>query len=562
MRSQSMPLRRKGWLLVVLGCVIAGSSPVARSQTPPLDSPVSPAAPASDQTAERLRALEELNRQLSERLERTTHEHDEQLRRLTERFETRSNAPSSRSAGEPPDTEGSWIGPVLFEQTMSDRAEDPESPVIDYTEGHFAPFTPAPGYPEMPDSSRGPLSLQPTFGSGFQFQTADESMRLQIHYESQIEGRVWGEQNQIPVNSGFFLPRQRIFFSGSITKSVEYELAINRGLNNINLLNAYLNFHFDDRFQIRAGRFFTPFNYDQYAVSNYWLLTPERSLFTTNLSLNRQIGTMAWGYLADKRIDYAAGVFNGSRNSFESVHNGVDVVGYVNVRPFQESEILSFARFLNVGSSVAFGRQDQPPVPATFRVGGGSPDANIPGIATVPFLILNPGVVERGDRLLGSVHAAYFFNSLSLIGEWQYGYGGYGTSSDRASERVPFAGYYVSGGYFLTGEHVERRTRVKPIQSLIPTHKDEDRGLGAWEVAGRVSRLSLGEEVFSDGFADANIWANSATTTELGMNWYWNEYLKWYMFWLHADFNKPVQYRPGEMQTNADMLWMRCQLYF
>ena len=143
---------------------------------------------------------------------------------------------------------------------------------------------------------------------------------------------------------------------------------------------------------------------------------------------------MGWGYLFDKRLDYAAGVFNGSRNSFESLSNGVDFVGFLNARPFQESESLRFARFLNLGTSVAFGYQDQPPVPVAFRIGGGSPNADVPGAGTTPFLILNPGVIERGDRLLGSVHAAYFYKGLSLIGEWQYGYGSY------ASPQPPVAG--------------------------------------------------------------------------------------------------------------------------
>ena len=68
---------------------------------------------------------------------------------------------------------------------------------------------------------------------------------------------------------------------------------------------------------------------------------------------------MGWGYLFDKRVDYAAGVFNGSRNSFEVLNNGVDFVAFLNARPFQESESLRFARFLNLGTSFAFGYQDQ-----------------------------------------------------------------------------------------------------------------------------------------------------------------------------------------------------------
>ena len=127
---------------------------------------------------------------------------------------------------------------------------------------------------------------------------------------------------------------------------------------------------------------------------------------------------------------------------------------------------------------------------------------------------------------------------------------------------MPFSGFYVTGGYFLTGEQVERRSRVNPLRPFIPTKKGDRRGPGAWEVAGRVSQLRLGEKVFTGGFADPNLWSNSAATTELGLNWYWNEYIKIYMFWLHGEFGDPVQYRPGGFQKTADMFWLRFQLYF
>ncbi len=345
----------------------------------------------------------------------------------------------------------------------------PDTPVPDYTEGQFFPNSPAPGYPLSNEPGTKRKSVIGSFGPGFQFETPDEEFGLQVHLESQIEARVWGQRDQFPGNSGFFMPRQRIFFNGHITKRIEYEFSINRGLGGtVNILNAFLNLHVDDRFEVKFGRFFTPLTYDQYAISNYWMPTPERSLFTTNVGLGRQVGLMGWGYLFDKRLDYAAGIFNGSRNSFESLNNGVDFVAFLNARPFQESEGLDFLRFLNLGSSVAFGYQDQPPVPVSFRIGGGSPNGDVPGAGTTPFLILNPGVIERGDRLLGSVHSAYYYKSLSLIGEWQYGYGSYASFSHPASTAVPFSGFYFVGGYFLTGEEVERRSRVTPQPSLLP----------------------------------------------------------------------------------------------
>ena len=182
---------------------------------------------------------------------------------------------------------------------------------------------------------------------------------------------------------------------------------------------------------------------------------------------------MGWGYLFDKRLDYAAGIFNGSRNSFESLNNAVDFVAFLNARPFQESESLKFARFLNLGTSVAFGHQDQPPVPVAFRIGGASPNSDVPGAGTTPFLILNPDVIERGDRLLGSVHSAYFYKGLSLIGEWQYGYGSYASALPPVAGAGAVLGLLRRGGYFLTGEQVERRSRVYPRRPFIPTRKGD-----------------------------------------------------------------------------------------
>jgi phosphate-selective porin OprO/OprP len=445
------------------------------------------------------------------------------------------------------------------------RPPDEQSPAPDYLDGVFTPYSPVPDYWDLDITSPNRMPLTSSFGPGFQFQTVDQAFRLQIHYESQVEARVWEQPNDLPPdsgNSGFYLPRQRIFFNGNVGDPLEYEFAINRGLNNINLLNAFVNLHYDDRIQLRFGRFFTPLPYDQYAISNYWLLTPERSLFTTNVGLNRQIGMMAWGYLFDDALDYAAGLFNGSRNSFENFNSAVDAVGYVNARPFQNDESAGFVRFLNVGTSVAVGHQDELPVPVAFRIGAGSPDANIPGPATVPFLILNSDVVERGERLLGSVNAACFHRSLSLIGEWQYGFGSYASPAVVASDRVPFSGYYVAAGYFLTGEEVERRTRVYPLRPFVPLQKATPRGPGAWELVSRVSELKLGSQVFNSGFADPSVWSRGVVTTEVGLNWYWNEYVKLYGFWLHGEFDEPIQVRPGKFRKSADMFWLRFQLYF
>ncbi len=570
---------RTRWRMTVLGigAIVGAFAVIARAQderapTPPASpSPFQPipsappqAAPTTvEQLAARLRAMEEANKKLAEQLERTTHEHVAEMNRLRTQYEELSTRLNESGKDAAPVALG-----IAEPDLPPDGAPTPlrSSPVPDYQDGWAGPDdVPAPELPFTSFISGRNFPLQGSVGPGigFQFKSPDDEFRLQLHYESQIEARIWDPSHLTTANSGIYLPRQRIFFRGNITRPLEYEISINRGLNSINLLNAYANLHLDDRFEIRVGRYLTPVGYDQYAISNYWMPTPERSVFTTNVGLNRQIGAMAWGYLFDKRLDYAAGFFNGSRNSFNVFNNSKDFIGYVNARPFQQSESLPFARFLNVGTSVAYGGQNQPPVPATFSIASGSPngDVDTPGSATAPFLALNPGVIERGNRLIGSVHTAYYWSSLSLIGEWQYGYGNYATAARPSPVEVPFSGFYVTGGYFLTGENVERRAMVTPLRPFT-FGKLGDRGPGAWELVGRVSELRLGESVFTGGFADPNRWSNQAVTTELGANWYWNEYTKIYMFWLHGAFGSPVMYGPGEYQRATDMFWLRFQLYF
>ena len=305
----------------------------------------------------------------------------------------------------------------------------------------------------------------------------------------------------------------------------------------------------------------TPLTYDQFAIRPMWLPTPERSLFTTNLGLNRQIGAMGWGYLFDRRLDYAVGVFNGSRNSFQSLGHGMDFISFVNARPFQDSESLWFLQFLNVGTSVAYGYQDQPPVPASFRIGAVSPDAAVPGVATVPFLILNPDVVERGDRLLGSVHAAYFFKGLSLLGEWQYGYNSYATASR------PFARGSRLGILRHRGLLPDRRARRKPDHdpAASATHSRRARA-DPW--AGRLGGRGPGQRAptwreglhlrFRRPEPLVEFGHHHRARRELVLE----RVLQDLRFWLHGEFGDPVQFRPGGFQKNADMFWLRFQLWF
>ena len=74
--------------------------------------------------------------------------------------------------------------------------------------------------------------------------------------------------------------------------------------------------------------------------------------------------------------------------------------------------------------------------------------------------------------------------------------------------------------------------------------------------------MDLGSQVFTNGLADQNLWANRIYTTDLGFNWHINQYLKFYFAWEHAAFNQPVIFAPNNRQETSDMFMARIQLYF
>ena len=51
------------------------------------------------------------------------------------------------------------------------------------------------------------------------------------------------------------------------------------------------------------------------------------------------------------------------------------------------------------------------------------------------------------------------------MAEWDGGFATYATGSSNLSRvKVPIESYYVSFGYFLTGETLERRGPIKPLR--------------------------------------------------------------------------------------------------
>ena len=533
--------------------ILLGMSTIAQAATdPPLPSP----SPVTTAAGSREKELEERLRRLESRYEALEKSHAEQYQALTERYENliqranvNVNAPSSARSSAPP--------------TILDAS--PEGlPRRDTSREGGAGARDNPSDPlktRRPGQRRLPTRVE--FGPGFQISSDDDEFQLQFHNLTQIDLRNYTQGGQDPVHSGFSIPRQRWYFTGRMTKAVEFYTTINRGFGTLDLFDAFLNFKYDDRLMFKVGRMKTPFSYEFYAMSAPDFIVPERSLFNSNFSPNRELGLMTWGQLFEKRLDYAVGMFNGARLSFQDTNDEKDVISYMNARPFgalKEDEPWSFLKFLNVGGSVDYGLQNSLPLPNILRTSLAASNTGDALNIAPAFLSFNKNVIERGARSLWGMHLAYFYKGLSLLGEMQGGYQSYATTSLQNLTQVPVHAYAISGGYFITGETVDRRTQVEPLRPF--SLKKGKFGPGAIELQGRYSALQIGRNVFSAGLADPNQWTNHLYTVDLGVNWYLNPYTKIVFEWEHAVFGEPVLFAPARRELTSDLLWVRFQVYF
>jgi phosphate-selective porin OprO and OprP len=402
--------------------------------------------------------------------------------------------------------------------------------------------------------------------AGFHLATKDEEFSIGVTGMTQLDGMLYSRPTPgIDTSSGFYNPRSRIYFEGHFTKPISWEFSFQNFYDTVQLLDAYVNFNYDPRFQVQIGRYKNPFGYEFYREHIWDLMAPERSLWAVNYEANRRFGLMAHGVLLDERVEYALGSFDTQRNEFSPSFSHQDFEAYLNFKPFYTREEGFLLRNLQFGGSCDVGTENQTPVPAVLRttISPGASAINSPSAANaaeLPFLAFGPNVLERGSRAMWEAHLAYYYAGLSLVSTVESGHEGYSNGLAAGPVHVPVNGWHVQAAYLLTGETIRDRTNIQPLHpfDLRKGHF----GWGAWEVSSRFSYLQLGHQVFSAGLADPNLWSNRAEKVDVGLNWYLNQFVKVYFDWEHAMFGSPVLSTNGNFRRTNDLFWIRTQVFF
>jgi phosphate-selective porin OprO/OprP len=515
--------------------VWAGLCGLAHGQLPePL-----PSRPQASELEERLRRVEEANALLLEQLKR---DREESARRYGE-LEERYRELQGRLVEQGP---AALAGAALTPGESKPRSSDLGRP------GEVGRTYPA---PELP--------LQAVLGDGFQLATEDSELELRLHVLDQTDYKFFSPNDMTYGQSGAYVPRVRLYFEGRVTRYWDYEVSLQRSLDGIwDLLDGTINLHLSKAFQIKFGRCLVPYSYDWFDHLEQYFIAPERALFPLNFGLSRQTGLMAWGNAGDGRLDWALGGFSGHLSGVTDNNPDQEVVGYFNLRPFQNSDEYPVLRNLNIGASGSIGQvvRDETPLPLRTSVQAAENDAAVIDASAV-FLNFNNGAAYHGTSDFGAVHLAYYFRGLSFESEWNIGEFQMVRPGLHSRPEIPVRGFHTMLSYFITGEQVERRTTVVPLRPFRPFSGEG--GPGAIEPFVRFSQLNLGSIVFRDGLANGEFWTNNVGLLDLGVNWYPNRWIKFYLDWQHSAYGSPVLINDrGMFSRTSDLFWLRCQLYF
>lgn len=167
-----------------------------------------------------------------------------------------------------------------------------------------------------------------------------------------------------------------------------------------------------------------------------------------------------------------------------------------------------------------------------------------------------------------NLEAAAGFRSLFFQGEYFH----YDIDR-RGLANSSFEGGYGEASWTLTGEARRYNPATGAYAGIIPDHdfSISRGGWGAWEIAARVSSVSLVDDFISGKSLASQPGAvdgGRQTNFTLGLNWYVNSNIRYMLNWVHGEFDKsnptalPGAPLGSQIGTDFDALAVRAQVAF
>jgi phosphate-selective porin OprO/OprP len=381
------------------------------------------------------------------------------------------------------------------------------------------------------------------FKKGFSLETPDGNFKLQPYMKLRSQFKAFEADH--PTNNDFYMRAARLGLKGSVYRYFDFTVAGEFGKGSSCLWDGYVGFNSLPKAKLRIGQFKQPFSLEWYSPAD-WRDFIEMPLPIDNLTPDMDIGAMLHGNLGKEVLNYGLSFCNGTGKNIYDTNNDKDVVARVVLAPFNSSKN-TFLKGLHMGGSITHGNQeaerDEMRRKGKFQTAG-----------ETAFFQFNNGIVHDGARTRYGGELCYMIGAFSLKGEW--------VRMNLDDLYHPTDGTKdVSLSYIVTGEHQPfkdgRYGRIAPKQNFNPKKGT----WGAVQLIARYETLSIDEDLFQKGYADASTYTDDADGYTLGINWYLNDLVKAMINYTSTDFDGHIV-KDGEELDSEDLFLVRIQLVF
>jgi len=348
-------------------------------------------------------------------------------------------------------------------------------------------------------------------------------------YEFKLRGTVQADQRSFVdgdggQNDSFLWRLVRPSLEGQLGKLIAFKLTPDFATDTPSLVDAYVDLRFDARYTVRVGKFNGPVGLERLQSSSA-LAMMERA-FPTELAPNRDLGVQLQGELAQGRVSYAAGVFNGTADGRDAVASDPDDEVEFEGRVFFEPWKNAANALSGLGFGLAGSTGDKHGAGNNFLPRYRTPGQNV-------FFNYRASVLANGEHQRLSPQAYYYRNRLGLMGEWISSKQEVQVGANAATlASLENTAWQLTAGWVLTGEDASYRGVAKPSHPFAL----DGEGWGAFELVARYGELDIDDDAFPL-YADPSASARHARAWGLGINWYLNSNLKLVMNYTDADFD-------------------------
>ncbi|HUR38881.1 MAG TPA: porin [Planctomycetota bacterium] len=414
--------------------------------------------------------------------------------------------------------------------------------------------TPTPTDPSQNLTGKEP-EIKVSLKDGVHFKSSDGNFDIILGGYVGIQYRAFAHRPNDNVRTSpdtWYVRQARPELSGFIYKDFDFRLQLDfpTGPAAINgtVQDCYAGWRYYPEFSLRVGQFKEPFGQEQTSPDRF-LDFDERSE-GDKFTPQRDLGIGAYGTLGGGLFTYEVGYFNGQGRAVLDQNKGKEEAGRIRFQPFAGSDENFLFKSLRFGVAGTIAAVQDAPVTG-FTSNTAYLNVNYLTTAAVATNTLDGQRTRWGGELT-----------------WNYGPVGIRAESWRRVDTVDTAGtgkeklrttaWSAQASWLLTGEKKPIEARIAPLHPFEPRVGD----WGAFEVAARVDRVHLDDDLFSLGIAAQAGNANVVTGYSFGINWYLTRNIRISpnVYWEVTD--DPISFAGGHSDSHFFGGILRFQLEF